>query len=815
MNLFYLFFIKYKFTNMKNLILIFVFLILSNLSYADISKIHPYLQSKINETNDNSLIPVYIVFNDRMTLNDFSDISYDTPKKERRKIVIERLMNYSENYQRNVVEYLNLQKSRGVFENYEILWIANSIITSVPSDVIYDLSEFGNIKMICYDPQYPIEELYDTKQMKAPFIEAMGTRISSPAPQPGITLIKADQVWALGNKGKGVLVANADDGFWWKHPDLVKGVWQNMGEDANHNGKTVDIQSGTGSTFDAGDINGVDDDGNGKIDDFIGWDFSTSSYNITTASHGSATMGQVIGDGTGGTQTGVAPEAKCIPMRNSGGESFQWSAFQYGVLMGADVITSSLSYKWYFSPKPDYSMMRTITDMSLAAGVVHTNSTSNDGGSSSAPVPLNISTAGNCPPPWRHPEQLRAGNPSGVIGVGNVNASTDVIVSSSPSGPATWGNWYLWGAYTYPIDSNHKDYPYSRTAPVEIPDSMGLLKPDVSAPGAGTTSTYVSSGTGYGSFSGTSSATPHTAGCVALMLSINPEMLPADVDKVIELTAVEKGDPGKDPRYGSGRIDALAATTSPKFTAEGVNGGRNMLLNNSVTPNDTARELAGFKLSSNVNPKVGSLRMINFTVTTNATAAHILSFDLYWDKDRNNVINAGDIKIRSLPFSNTNLIFDSLKFKFLDTERNLILAAKTSASASNQNVNFMINDTNSMTAYYTTKPFNTNFPLGTITDIGSNNIIETLSYSLSQNYPNPFNPSTIINYTIANDGIVKLKVYDVTGRLAAILVNGFKNKGNYNVEFDNRNFNNLSSGVYYYTIESGEFIETKRMLMLK
>ena len=616
---------------MKYIYYLLILLIGNSIAAADNSKIHPYLMSKIAEAGDNAMIPAYVIFNDRLTLNDFSDISYDTPKKERRKIVIDRLMSFAENYQRNVVDYLKLQKSRGAELNYEVLWIANCVIVSANPEVIYELSDFQNVKMICYDPQYPIEELYDTKQMKAPFIGAMSDDASSPAPQPGLTLIKADQVWALGNKGKGVLVANADDGFWWKHPDLVKGVWQNLGEDFNNNGITINIATGTGSTFDAGDINGVDDDGNGKIDDLIGWDFSTSNYNITTASHGSATMGQVIGDGTGGTATGVAPEAKCIPMRNSGGESLQWQAFQYGVLMGADVITSSLSYKWYFSPKPDYSMMRQITDMSLAAGVIHTNSTSNDGGSSSAPVPLNISTAGNCPAPWRHPDQVKVGNLSGVIGVGNVNASTDVIVSSSPSGPATWGNWYLWGAYTYPIDSNHKDYPYSRTAPVELPDSMGLLKPDVSAPGAGTTSTYVSSGTGYAGFSGTSSATPHTAGTVALMLSINPEMLPADIDRVIELTSVEKGDPGKDPRYGAGRIDALAATTSPKFTAEGINGGRNMLLNNTVTANDTARELAGFKISTNVNPGIGSLRMVNFSVNTNATASLILSFDLYWD----------------------------------------------------------------------------------------------------------------------------------------------------------------------------------------
>lgn len=798
---------------MKNFFLI-LFLCISMSAYCNSPKIHFELQSRMNKAADNALIPVYILFNNHLTLNDFADINYDTPKKERRKIVIQRLQNYANENQRNVRQFLDVKKAQRTIENYEILWMTNTIIVSASVDVINELANFDNVKMICFDPSYPVEEMLDSKQFNAPFIEALGMEKTSAAPEPGVVLMNADDVWALGNKGKGVLVANADDGFWWKHPDLVRGLWQNIGEDADHDGKTVDIQTGTSSVFDAGDVNGVDDDGNGKVDDFIGWDFTTSSYNITTASHGSATLGHVIGDGTGGTQTGVAPEAKCILLRNGTGESQQWLAFQYAVQMGAEVITSSLSWKWYFSPRPDYSQMRLITDMSLAAGVVHTNSTSNDGSNlGSAPIPMNISTAGNCPPPWLHPEQLRRGNVSGVIGIGNVSCLTDVISSSSPYGPATWGNWNLWGTYSYPIDPNHKDYPYSYSDPVET-DSMGLLKPDVSAPGNSSVSTYVSSGSGYAGFSGTSSATPHAAGCVALMLSINPEMLPADIDKVLELTSVEKGAPGKDPRYGTGRIDALSATTSPKFTLEGINGGSNMFMNNSVNGSDTAREIAGLKISTNVSPQVGSLKKLTFQEHGTATGSQILSFDLYWDKDRNNVVSAGDIRIKSVPFASGTLTFDSLKFKFLDTARTIIIAARTNSLAAGQTVGLNMMDTNSVEAYYTTKPFATNFPFVIVTGI-NNNTVQELSYSLSQNYPNPFNPSTIINYTIARDGVVKIKVYDMIGKEVAVLVNGFKIKGNYAVEFDTKDFNNVSSGIYYYKIEADGFSDVRKMILLK
>lgn len=781
----------------------------------DNPKIHRDLKVKMTQSSPMEKIPVYILFNDHLNLSDFADISYDTPKKERRQIVIQRLQNFSKNSQGNVRNYIEQKYSQKAVDYFEIIWMNNTIALNATSEIINDLAtNYTNVKMVLYDYPHPIEQLLDLKPV--PFMNT-SSGINNPlAIEPGILLMNADDCWTYGNKGAGVLAANADDGFWWKHPDLVKGVYQNLGEDANNNGKTVIWGSGTTSTFDPGDINGVDDDVNGKIDDLIGWDFTTNNYNITTASHGSATLGHLIGDGTMGTQTGIAPEAKAIPMRNSSGATQQWAAFQYAFLMGADVVTSSLSWKWYMNPKPDYSAMRLITDMSLAGGMIHTNSTSNDGNNqSSAPIPMNISSAGNNPSPWRHPEQTLIGNPSGVIGVGNVGVNTDVIESSSPYGPSTWGNWSLWGTYTYPIDSNHKDYPYSRVAPVE-PDSMGLLKPDISAPGQGSISTYVSSGTGYGgTFGGTSSATPHAAGAVMLMISVNPELLPVDIDKILQLTSIEKGAPGKDPRYGAGRIDAFAATSSPKFTLAGINGGSNWVMNTTLSASDTARELVGLKISTTVNPQLGSLKMLKLGMTTNATATHITSFDLYWDKDKNNLVSAGDIKLKSIPFQTGPLTFDSLKFKFLDTARTIILVARTTSSAgSSQTVNLGLTDTNQVVAYYVTKPFATNFPFGTVTSIGNQNQTPYV-YALSQNFPNPFNPSTVIRYSIAKDGFVKIKVYDLIGKEVATLVNGNKTAGDYQVEFDVNDWGKLSSGIYFYKIEAGEFTEVKRMTLIK
>lgn len=95
--------------------------------------------------------------------------------------------------------------------------------------------------------------------------------------------------------------------------------------------------------------------------------------------------------------------------------------------------------------------------------------------------------------------------------------------------------------------------------------------------------------------------------------------------------------------------------------------------------------------------------------------------------------------------------------------------------------------------------------------VDENNVIIN-NYSLSQNYPNPFNPNTTINYTVKERGFVQLKVYDVLGKEIVTLVKEEKPQGIYSVSF---NGNNLPSGVYVYSLRVNEFIENKKMILLR
>jgi len=91
---------------------------------------------------------------------------------------------------------------------------------------------------------------------------------------------------------------------------------------------------------------------------------------------------------------------------------------------------------------------------------------------------------------------------------------------------------------------------------------------------------------------------------------------------------------------------------------------------------------------------------------------------------------------------------------------------------------------------------------------------EVKKYSLMNNFPNPFNPSTTIQYAISSTQFVTLKVYDLLGREVATLVNEEKTAGNYEIEFGVKSLE-LSSGIYFYKLQAGEFVETKKMILLK
>ena len=98
-----------------------------------------------------------------------------------------------------------------------------------------------------------------------------------------------------------------------------------------------------------------------------------------------------------------------------------------------------------------------------------------------------------------------------------------------------------------------------------------------------------------------------------------------------------------------------------------------------------------------------------------------------------------------------------------------------------------------------------------------NDIVNPIEFSLSDNYPNPFNPSTSIDFSIAEPSVVDLMIYDASGRLVKTLVSENKGVGSYTVNWDGTNNNgvSVSAGMYLYKINTENYVETKKMLLVK
>ncbi len=91
------------------------------------------------------------------------------------------------------------------------------------------------------------------------------------------------------------------------------------------------------------------------------------------------------------------------------------------------------------------------------------------------------------------------------------------------------------------------------------------------------------------------------------------------------------------------------------------------------------------------------------------------------------------------------------------------------------------------------------------------------TFSLSQNYPNPFNPTTVIKYALPKDCHAKLTIYNILGQRVITLVDGPQAAGYKVVQWDSKSQsgNEVASGIYFYRLEAGDFVETKKMILLR
>lgn len=362
--------------------------------------------------------------------------------------------------------------------------------------------------------------------------------------------VRADRVWRLGFRGQGRVVGMIDTGINYKHFDLAHRMWINGPEDINNNGYFESYPDSLG-----GDLNDVDDDGNGFLDDVVGWNFEESGPDpMDDHGHGTATASIVAGDGWAGVATGLAPEARVMALKVQLTSEFI-AAMEYGVENGADLLSSSLVIPCH--PTPSYSL-RLAGNTLLASGTVLSQAAGNEGGYGGQycpfPPPDEVDPPADVPAPW-YPSDgsgiYIVSRHSGVLAVG-ASVPEDTVAYFSSRGPTDWD-------LAPPFD----DYPFP----------PGLAKPDVAAPGVGLPAALLTSNWGYNyNFSGTSAAAPVNAGVVSLMLSAVPSLMPVAIDSILEATAFDIDPPGRDSSSGAGRIDAYRAVGTMRYSYPEVIG---------------------------------------------------------------------------------------------------------------------------------------------------------------------------------------------------------------------------------------------------
>jgi len=502
--------------------------------------VDPSLPEALSAAKDGGMVRVLLVLDERPDPVALAAGLEGTSPSQRRAAVLARLREFAARSQADVMTRLYAAAARGHVRRVKPLYVANAVIFLADRQGVEEVAAAKAQGLLTFDRPYDL-----LAGVMAPDTPPAATADPSPAKGNAWSLdwIGAPSVWTMGYTGDGIVVGHLDSGVYLTHPDIANNLWTNPGEIAG---------------------NGIDDDGNGYVDDVHGYDFGDDDGNPNDDSaspgHGTHTAGTVAGDGTGGTNTGVAPGAKIMACKvfasdGSGTLGMIWEAYQYVLENGARMITMSLGVPGDNIPASLARAERNSCDVLRSAGITVFNAAGNDHGTYVPPNECGLTA--RVPAPWNPVAGTPYSSLGGVVTVGGTGYLSDSGYYYSSRGPVTWGQvapWY--------------DWPYN--------PEPGLTKPDVCAPAVNVNSLVIPSGYSGNTWSGTSMATPHVAGLAALMLEKNPSLSPAGLDSILEQTAVELGVAGKDNQFGSGRIDAVAAVgavptaTVPHLVVDGL-----------------------------------------------------------------------------------------------------------------------------------------------------------------------------------------------------------------------------------------------------
>ncbi len=468
-------------------------------SAVDPALVTPALSSQLDAARSGEFLPILIRLDNRPDLDNDEIYRNAAGKAEQRAAVINYLQNFASDSQANLLQAIRWLEEDGLAQDIEPLWISNVISVEVTREAIPYLLEFQEIDYIAGSTRAPL------------FLTD---------PSWSVEHVNSPLVWqraAGAIRGSGIVVAVIDSGVDMQHSDLGDRIWVNAAEDLDGDGK-----------LSSQDVNGIDDDGNGWVDDVVGWDFESADNDPSpgflasggNGGHGTQVAGVIAGNGDAGLATGVAPGAELMVLKMNSQVS-AWQAMQYALVNGADLI--NLSVGWPRSRFPDAATWRDAVDNASNAGVLVVAAAGNGG---NAPM-VHALAPGDITLPGSVPRALTVS----AVGAPSASEWLDPVATFSAAGPVSWQS-----------VKSYQDYPYP----------PGLMKPDLTAPGISIRST--APGGGYVESSGSSFAAAHVSGAAALLLETSPTLQPHELMYILRETAWRFSVPN-DVR-GWGRLDA-------------------------------------------------------------------------------------------------------------------------------------------------------------------------------------------------------------------------------------------------------------------
>jgi minor extracellular serine protease Vpr len=432
----------------------------------------------------------------------------------------------------------------------------------------------------------------------------------------------------------------------------------------------------------------------------------------------------------------------------------------------------------------------------------------------------------------------------------NANTNETVGIPGTASGAITVGSYttrsvwydYLGNGWSY----GSTDGAISSFSSIG-PTSDNRLKPDIAAPGQVIVAAHSSIVNMTGSsldivvgqkdqiMQGTSMATPHVTGGTALLLGANHSLTAAQIKTLYTSTANSDSYTTGLPNYiwGYGKFDVLEAMAKSIWSTANV--VRTTLSYDVASTNSTVQVTGTTKAAVRFSPTVsGTLTGIQINITSPSFQPISGNGSLVCEVYSNNGGIPGTKLGTSVnqplnllsPGTNNYIQMASANVNISSgTDYFIVLSAATSSDIVTIRTDTVTNGAHSLLfngSAWSVQKYN--FRLRSIitsttglSGIKQDVALQPLIYHLNQNYPNPFNMSTNIEYSIPMKGMVKLQIFDILGRSVATLVDDVQDAGAYHTTWTGKTKNGIamSSGIYFYRLESSSFSKTERMLLLK